>query len=217
LRAQWQQEKEDAVVEDEATMPRKDAVTPTPKSSNATRAKLPGQATDSPSVAEKGGASADDPKSGNQLPREAQDRLQLLREAQDRLPGVRSSNVTQFALREARKPIAGAAASSNRVLEELRDLEPRFRDQPCPQCDRTEHLAITNEGIVVACKECKQSRRVDTDTLQRLADRLAATCFSCTSGKLKSIARSYGNILICQNPGCTRNNYWQRLSERIRR
>jgi very-short-patch-repair endonuclease len=111
---------------------------------------------------------------------------------------------------------AQPATNSNRVLEELRGLDPRFRDQPCSQCGHTEHLAITNEGIVVACKQCKQSRRVDADTLQRLADRLAATCFECTTGKLKSVARPYGNILICQNPDCGRNNYWQGLSERVR-
>jgi hypothetical protein len=98
---------------------------------------------------------------------------------------------------EDRKSMAQAAANGNRVLEELRDLDPRFRDPRCSQCARTAHLAITNEGIVVACRECTKIERVDTDTLQSLVDRLAATCFSCISGELKSMARSFGNILKC--------------------
>ena len=69
----------------------------------------------------------------------------------------------------------------------------------------------------VTCKKCTSTERVDTETLQHLVDRLAATCFSCTSGKLKSMARSFGNILQCQNRECGRNNYWQGLGERIRR
>jgi hypothetical protein len=95
-------------------------------------------------------------------------------------------------------------------------LDLRFRDPHCAQCGQTAHLAITNEGIVLACKKCTKIERVDADTLQYLVDRLAATCFSCTSGKLKSIARPFGNILKCQNRECGRNNYWQGLSERIR-
>jgi hypothetical protein len=138
-------------------------------------------------------------------------------EAHARLPGVRASNVTQFASNEDRKRIVQPAANGNRVLEELRDLDPRFRDPRCSQCRQTAQIAITNEGIVVSCKNCTKIERVDTDTLQHLVDRLAATCFSCISGKLNSMARSFGNILKCQNRECGRNNSWQGLSERIRR
>lgn len=104
--------------------------------------------------------------------------------------------------------------NSNRVLKELRDLDSRFRDPSCSGCGHAADLAITSEGIVVVCKDCKMSRRVETDALQHLADRLSAVCFSCKSGRLKSVARPFGNILRCQNPGCP-NNTWQGISERI--
>jgi very-short-patch-repair endonuclease len=108
----------------------------------------------------------------------------------------------------------GKGAAVNRVLQELIKLEPRFRHQPCSKCGQTEQLAISNEGVVVLCKKCRRSSRVEADTLQRLVDSLAATCFSCnTSGALKSVARSFGNILICQN--CHTNNSWQGLGGRI--
>jgi very-short-patch-repair endonuclease len=206
LRAQWQREKEDAAVAEEDSTTHRKAGTPIPKASNATRAKLPGTSKSPPSLQEKGRASADDQESGGHSSREVQDRL----------PGLGSSNVTESAANEDRKPIVQLPlAHSNRVLDTLRDLDPRFRDVRCSHCDHTAHLAITNEGIVVTCKECKKSERVDADTLQRLADRLAATCFSCGSGKLKSEARPFGNILKCQNPGCP-NNTWQGVSDRIR-
>jgi hypothetical protein len=127
---------------------------------------------------------------------------------------VPSSNVTHFTPNVDRKPIA-QAAKRNILVEELRNLDPRFRDPRCSKCGETAHLVITTEGVVVTCKKCAKIERVDTDTLQHLVDRLAATCFSCTNGKLKSTARPFGNILICQN--CSSNNTWQGLSERIRR
>lgn len=208
LRAQWQREKEDAaVVEEEATTYRREAAPPTVKASDPMRAKLPEASTDAPSLGEKGRTGAD----------EQNPRGPSLSEVQGRLPGVRSSNVTESGSNGDRKPIARAAANGNGVLEALRDLEPRFRDPRCSQCGQTAHLAITNEGIVVLCQKCTKIERVDTNTLQHLVDRLAVTCFSCTSGKLKSMARPFGNILKCQNPACGSNNSWGGLSERIRR
>jgi hypothetical protein len=208
LRAQWPREKEDAaIVEEEVATHRKEAAPLTLKASDPIRAKLPETSADAPSLGEKGRPGADDQNSGGQSPREAQARL----------PGVRSSNVTQFASNEDANPIAQPAANGSRVLEKLRDLDPGFRDPRCSQCGQTAHLAITNAGIVVSCRKCTNVERVDADTLQYLVDRLAATCFSCTSGKLKSMARSFGNVLKCQNRECGRNNSWQGLSERIRR
>ena len=201
LRAQWQREKEDAaVVEDETATCRKDAGIPRPKASNGGRADFGRVPNDSRTE-----RAADD-----------QAEQQSPRQGQERVPGVGSSNVPRFVSREARTPTAQPPTNSNRVLDELQDLDPRFRDRPCVQCGHAEYLAITTEGIVTACNQCKQSRRVDTGTLQRLADRLDARCFSCAGGRLKSTARSYGNILICQNPGCGRNNSWQGLHDRIR-
>lgn len=208
LRAQWQREKEDAaVIEEEATSHRKEAAPPTLKASVPIRVKLPEASTEAPSLGEKGRAGADDHHSPGQSPREVQGRL----------PGVRPSNVRQVASSEDRRPIAQPAGNDNRVLEELRALDPRFRDPRCSQCGQTAHLAITNEGIVVTCKKCPKIARVDTDTLQHLVDRLATTCFRCRIGKLKSMARSFGNILKCQNGECGANNSWQGLSERLRR
>ena len=78
----------------------------------------------------------------------------------------------------------------NRVLEELRVLDARFEDPKCSHCSGGARLAITSEGVVIACNACEKNERVDTETLQRLADRLRATCYSC-EGPLKSTARQY--------------------------
>jgi len=104
------------------------------------------------------------------------------------------------------------------VIEALKDLDERFQNPRCLQCDGNAQLDITNEGIVISCSICKKAQRVDSKTLQRLADHLAATCFWCKKQRtLKSVERSYGNILSCQNPICGRNNTWQGISERIGR
>ena len=208
LRAQWQTEKEDAaVIEDEATTDRRETAAATLKASDPIGPELPKASADAPSLAEKCPAGVDEQNPTGPS----------RQEVQSGRPGIRSSKVTQSASNGDRKPVAQAAANGNGVLEELRDLDPRFRGPRCSQCGQTADLAITNEGIVVSCMKCTKIERVDTNTLQHLADRLAATCFSCTSSKLKSITRSFGNILICQNPECGRNNYWRGLSERIRR
>lgn len=203
LREQWQREKEDASIGKELAMgDRKNAATLVLKPSNPTRSELPGTSTVPPSVAEKGQASVADQESRTPSPPAAQDRL----------PGLGASEASQFALNEAPKPIA-QPAPNNRVLEQLRSLDPRLRD-PRSQCGHAAHLAITNEGIVVVCKECKKSRRVDTDTLQRLAEGLSVTCFSCKRGGLESVARPFANVLKCRSPGCP-NNSWSGVSERI--
>lgn len=62
---------------------------------------------------------------------------------------------------------------------------------------------------------CKKSERVDAETLQRLADHLAVSCYSCKQGALKSTERTYGNILRCQNPACNANNTWQGIIARL--
>ena len=115
------------------------------------------------------------------------------------------------------KPNANPASKgneTNKVLKELRNLDSGLCDQPCPKCGQTEQLAITNEGIVVTCRKCQQTRRVDITILQKLTDKLNATCFRC-SGKLISVARPFGNIMVCQDPSCRANNSWQGLSERL--
>ncbi len=103
----------------------------------------------------------------------------------------------------------------NRVLEELRVLDKRFEVPRCSQCGHTARLAITNEGVVITCAECKKIERVDRESLQRLAERLSATCYSCDSGALRSAFGQLGNYLKCQN--CGANNSWQGLNERIRK
>jgi very-short-patch-repair endonuclease len=208
LRAQWEREKKDAAgTEEEAPADPMETARPTIKASDPLRLKLSGTSTEAPSPDDNGRAGADeqDPSGSSRL------------EVQGRLPGIRASNDTQSAPNRDRKPIVQSAPTDNGLLEELRDLDSRFRDPRCSQCGQTSQLAITNEGIVVSCKKCTKNERVDTDTLQHLVDRLAATCFSCASGKLSSIARPFGNILKCQNPECGSNNSWRGLSERIRR
>lgn len=110
---------------------------------------------------------------------------------------------------------AEPAVRSNRVLEELQNLEPPLRHPLCPQCGKPEQLAITHEGIVIVCRACDQARRVDAAILQRLADALGVLCFSCAAGKLKSESAEYANLLVCQNPACGSNNSWRGVSDRL--
>ena len=197
LRAQWQREREGSSVGyEEAMGDGKDGDTLRLKPSKPARSELPGTSIVPPSVAEKGQTSVADQKSRASSPPAAQDRL----------PGLGPSEATQSALKAALKPVA-QPAPNDRVLEELRRLDPRLRDPRCSQCGHAAHLAITNEGIVVVCKGCKKSRRVDADNLQSLAERLSVTCFSCKRGGLESVARPFGNVLKCPNPGCP-NNSW---------
>lgn len=125
------------------------------------------------------------------------------------------SNVTQSVSYQARPATVRAGAGGNRVLEELRALDERFRNPRCSQCGRATHLGITNEGVVFTCNECRKVERVDTETLQRLAERLSAICYSCNGGALKSVVGRFGNYLKCRS--CGANNSWQGLNERIRK
>ena len=122
---------------------------------------------------------------------------------------------SQLQFGQARKLTGQSIDSAIGVLGELPSLEAKFRDPRCSHCGQAAHVSITKEGIVSTCKRCTRIARVDTSTLQHIVDRLAGTCFSCKTGKLKSMARPFGNILKCQNPGCGRNNSWQDINERI--
>jgi len=122
---------------------------------------------------------------------------------------------TQPASDRGRPPASRAGTGANRVLEQLRALDERLRNPRCSQCSRAAHLAITNEGVVITCKECKKVERVATETLQRLAERLSAVCYSCKGGPLKSAAGPFGNYLRCQN--CGASNSWQGVGERVRK
>jgi very-short-patch-repair endonuclease len=101
------------------------------------------------------------------------------------------------------------------VLQELRAMDVTWREPRCPSCGNAAYLGINGEGIVVACRQCGDTR-VDVDTLQRLADRLLVGCFSCKSGSLRSVARPFGNVLRCPNSACP-NNTWQGVNQRIGR
>ena len=123
----------------------------------------------------------------------------------------RATNQTQRSVETSRTP-------GNRVIDALRTLDHRFENPQCPQCGGRANLAINNEGLVIICAigGCKKSERVDVETLQHLIDHLSVRCFSCTPpGRLKSVERNFGNLLICENPHCGRNNTWQGISDRI--
>ena len=119
----------------------------------------------------------------------------------------RSSNQTPRSVEAGRTP-------GIQMIEELRALNQRFENPQCSGCGGKANLAINNEGLVIICANggCKKIKRVDAETLQRLADYLSILCYSCKQGSLKSIERSYGNILKCQNPLCGANNTWQHLA-----
>ena len=110
---------------------------------------------------------------------------------------------------ESRAASLSGLAGNNRVLEELQLMDPR-----CPDCGRTAHPAITNEGVVVLCKGCSKSERVEKEFLQGLVERLSPVCFSCKGRTLRSSVGKYGNYLKCQN--CGSNNSWQEISKRTR-
>jgi len=126
-----------------------------------------------------------------------------------------TSTVVHLTGKPPHRPPGLSRTRENRVLEELRILDKRYQDPRCSQCGHTAHLAITNEGVVITCKECKKVERVETETLQRLAERLSAVCYSCKGGPLKSVVGPFGNYLRCRN--CGANNSWQVVSERIRK
>jgi very-short-patch-repair endonuclease len=124
----------------------------------------------------------------------------------------RSSNQTQRFLETGR-------TRGTRVIKELCTLNQRFKNPQCSGCGGKANLTINNEGLVIICANSgckKKTERIDTETLQRLVDRLFAPCHNCKKpGLLKSVARSWGNILICQNLPCGANNSWQGISDKI--
>jgi very-short-patch-repair endonuclease len=103
----------------------------------------------------------------------------------------------------------------NPVVEGLGALDERFRNPRCSQCSRVARVNIYTAGPVVVCAEpgCNKVERVDVQTLQRLAERLPATCRNCDSTGLTSLQGPFGNYLKCRN--CGESNSWQGISERI--
>ena len=124
----------------------------------------------------------------------------------------RSPNQTQRSVETGRPP-------GIRVIDELRALNQQFKNPQCSGCGGQANLAVNKEGLVVVCTSdgCRKSKRVDAETLKRLADHLSVLCYSCKQGSLQSMERTYGNILRCQNPHCGANNTWQGISDRIDR
>ena len=108
-----------------------------------------------------------------------------------------------------------ARTSGNRVIEELRALDERFKNPRCSQCSGPGHVAIYTEGPVVVCADpgCKKVERVDVRTLQRLAERLAISCYQCKGINLETLTGRFGNYLKCRD--CGASNSWQGISERI--
>jgi transcription elongation GreA/GreB family factor/very-short-patch-repair endonuclease len=103
----------------------------------------------------------------------------------------------------------------NRVIEELRALDERFGNPRCSQCSGPARVAIYTEGPVIVCADrvCNKKERVEVQTLQRLAERLGASCRRCKGTNLQSLTGSFGNYLRCRD--CRENNSWQGVSERI--
>ncbi len=103
----------------------------------------------------------------------------------------------------------------NRVIEELRVLDERFANPRCSQCSGPARVAIYTEGPVIVCADqvCNKKERVDVQTLQRLAERLDASCRQCKGTNLQSLTGSFGNYLRCRD--CRENTSWQGVSERI--
>jgi hypothetical protein len=116
---------------------------------------------------------------------------------------------------ESAESFEPAPVRRNAVLEELLNLAPQLGHTPCTQCGKNTRLVITHEGIILLCRECGQSQRVEVDLLQRLIDAVGILCFSCATGKLKSEATEYAHILKCQNPDCGSHNSWRGISDRF--
>jgi very-short-patch-repair endonuclease len=101
------------------------------------------------------------------------------------------------------------------LIEELAKVDTRFENPACFSCGKSARIEIADEGIVLFCGTCRERKRVDVDALQRLADQLSLTCFSCDAKQLRSTEKSYANILMCPNPGCGRNNTWRGVNDRL--
>lgn len=169
--------------------------------------------TDSQSQASKAILAAQSPQDPNPkgLPGESSQKNASIRKTGD-VPVRKPGNLNQGAKPNANSPVN--ANGGGGVLQELSNLYPGIHEQPCTKCGQIEKLAITTEGIVIMCNVCRLARRIDIGILQNLADKLNAKCFRC-SGKLMSVTRSFGNIMVCKDPSCKTNNSWQGLSERL--
>jgi len=130
----------------------------------------------------------------------------------DRIVGANALTSTQRSSRVVRKLLRG-----NAVCRELSALDARFSSSRCTACGASAETAIdNNEGVVIACGSeiCGRLERVEDGVLQRLADRLFASCYAC-SGSLRSLRGPFGNYLKCG--ACGTNNSWRGVSERIER
>ena len=67
--------------------------------------------------------------------------------------------------------------------------------------------------VVCADQICNKKERVDVQTLQRLSERLGASCYQCNGTNLETLTGKFGNYLKCRD--CGANNSWQGISERI--
>jgi transcription elongation GreA/GreB family factor/very-short-patch-repair endonuclease len=114
-----------------------------------------------------------------------------------------------------RRSVEPGRRSGNRIIEELGTLDERFGNPRCSQCTGRARVNIYTQGPVVVCADsgCKKVERVDVQTLQRLAERLPATCRNCNGTNLTSLQGPIGNYLKCRD--CGANNSWQGVSERI--
>jgi transcription elongation GreA/GreB family factor/very-short-patch-repair endonuclease len=103
----------------------------------------------------------------------------------------------------------------NRVIEELQALDERFANPRCSQCSGPARIAIYTEGPVIVCADqgCNKKERVDVQILQRLAERLGASCYQCGSTNLESVTGKFGNFLWCRDDRA--NNSWQGVRDRI--
>jgi hypothetical protein len=97
---------------------------------------------------------------------------------------------------------------ANPIAEGLEALDEQFKKPRCSQCSRDARVNIFTEGPVVVCTDqgCKKVERVDTQTLQRLAESLRVSCRNCKSPRLTSVQGPLGNYLKCN---CGENTSWQ--------
>ena len=114
-----------------------------------------------------------------------------------------------------RRVVEPRRTPGNRVIEDLRALDERFKNPRCSQCGGIARLNIYTEGPVVVCdnRDCNKKVRVDLQTLQRLAERVGATCFNCRGSQFESKSGPLGHYLECK--GCKLPNSWQGISQRI--
>lgn len=135
-----------------------------------------------------------------------------LRADGDRIVGAKAPAAARQSSRAARKLLRGSV-----VCRELPSVDARFSSPRCTVCGAEAEIAIdSNEGVVVACRSepCGRLERLGEDVLQRLADRLGASCFAC-GGSVRSSRGPFGNYLKCHT--CGTNNTWRGVNERLER